>query len=87
MYKEKIATLEGEIWKIVQEELDEREFRLAEMEARKVENILNHEDEILNKPKKQWIESFREKLVRQNVKVKQPPHRGKRAGSNQRRYK
>jgi ATP-dependent RNA helicase DDX27 len=52
LYKNKIGTLEREITKIVDEEFYERELRLAEMEARKADNIINHKEEIEHRPRR-----------------------------------
>jgi hypothetical protein len=64
MYKDKIVSLEKEISNLVMEEHYEREIRKAEMESRKLDNILNHEEEINHRPKKKWIETFKDKLIR-----------------------
>jgi ATP-dependent RNA helicase DDX27 len=43
------------IKEIFEEEQLEKEMRKAEMEANKTKNMIDHYDEIYNKPKKEWI--------------------------------
>lgn len=51
-FKDKIYQLEDDIFRILREEHEERELRKAEMEAQKAENMLTHDEEIFNRPKK-----------------------------------
>ncbi|KAG1656121.1 hypothetical protein FOA52_007820 [Chlamydomonas sp. UWO 241] len=51
----------GDIWRIQKEEREEKDMRKAEMEANKMENMLEHEDEIRARPPKTWFQSEREK--------------------------
>ena len=39
----------------------ERFIRKAEMEADKVQNLMTHKEEIMNRPKKTWFQTYREK--------------------------
>ncbi|KAJ3571805.1 hypothetical protein NPX13_g5257 [Xylaria arbuscula] len=50
----KIEELEDEITAIAREEKEERQFAQAEMQIRKGENIVMHEDEIKARPKRTW---------------------------------
>jgi ATP-dependent RNA helicase DDX27 len=60
-WKEKIIKNRKDVWDILREEKQEKELRLAEMEANKAENLLEHEDEIFSRPKKTWFQTLREK--------------------------
>ena len=44
-----------------QEEREDKELRLAEMEATKAQNLLDHEDEIKARPKRSWFLSAMDK--------------------------
>eukprot|EP01017_Pseudomicrothorax_dubius_P050021 TRINITY_DN9398_c0_g1_i3.p1 TRINITY_DN9398_c0_g1~~TRINITY_DN9398_c0_g1_i3.p1 ORF type:complete len:316 (+),score=81.04 TRINITY_DN9398_c0_g1_i3:359-1306(+) len=60
-YGQRVQELETEIRKIHDEEKVEREIRKAEMEATKAQNLLKYEDEIVSRPKREWIVSNSEK--------------------------
>lgn len=45
-YSRKVASLEGDITAILQEERVEKELRTAEMQAGKAENLIKHHKEI-----------------------------------------
>ncbi|KAL6555448.1 DEAD-box ATP-dependent RNA helicase 28 [Orobanche gracilis] len=56
-----IEQMEGRISVILQEEREEMEIRKAEMEAKKVENMILHKDEIYSRPKRTWFTTEKEK--------------------------
>lgn len=55
-YEAKVASLESAVEEMVQDEEAERLARRVEMEADKAENLLAHEDEIKNRPARQWFQ-------------------------------
>lgn len=72
-----------DIKNIISEEMEEKELRIAEMEAHRAENLMVYEDEIKLKPKRTWFMSERDKkdlkektlkklLKKDNAKEKQP---------------
>lgn len=56
-----IRNVHIDIKNIVSEEMEEKEIRIAEMEANRAENLIVHEDEIRLKPKRTWFMSERDK--------------------------
>lgn len=56
-----IEELEDEIAAIAREEKEERQLAQAEMQIRKGENIVLHEDEIKARPKRTWFETQADK--------------------------
>ncbi|KAL6720393.1 nucleolar DEAD-box protein required for synthesis of 60S ribosomal subunit [Lecanora helva] len=59
----KCAALDAEVEEILKEEKEEKLLSGAEMQVRKSENLMKHEDEIKARPKRTWFESEREKLL------------------------
>jgi ATP-dependent RNA helicase DDX27 len=57
----KISAWEDDVDRVLQAERVERELRIAEMEASKAENLLEHEHEILGRPARTWFMSKEEK--------------------------
>ncbi|KAI0805361.1 P-loop containing nucleoside triphosphate hydrolase protein [Xylaria sp. FL0064] len=57
----RIEELEDEIDAIAREEKEERQLAQAEMQIRKGENIVLHEDEIKARPKRTWFETQADK--------------------------
>lgn len=53
--------MEDEIEEILQEEKEDKLLAQAEMQVRKGENIIVHEDEIKGRPKRTWFESEHDK--------------------------
>jgi ATP-dependent RNA helicase DDX27 len=60
-WADKIAALEQDVEDILKEEKEEKVLAQAEMQVRKGENILNHEAEIMSRPKRTWFETEKEK--------------------------
>ncbi|KAI0503117.1 P-loop containing nucleoside triphosphate hydrolase protein [Xylaria bambusicola] len=57
----RIEELEDEITAIAREEKEERQLAQAEMQIRKGENMVVHEDEIKGRPKRTWFETQADK--------------------------
>ncbi|KAG0129593.1 P-loop containing nucleoside triphosphate hydrolase protein [Tuber indicum] len=64
---EKIKELDGEIEEILKEEKEEKQLQSAELQLRRGENLIKHEDEIKSRPKRTWFETQREKELREKV--------------------
>ena len=60
-WMKKIAKLEEELEEILRAEKEEKQLGQAEMHLRKGENIIDHESEIMARPKRTWFESEKEK--------------------------
>ncbi|KAI1749251.1 P-loop containing nucleoside triphosphate hydrolase protein [Xylaria castorea] len=60
-WQARIDELEDEIVAIAHEEKEERQFAQAEMQIRKGENMVLHEDEIKGRPKRTWFETQADK--------------------------
>ncbi|PWW76543.1 DEAD-domain-containing protein, partial [Tuber magnatum] len=61
---EDIKKLDDEIEEILKEEREEKQLQSAELQLRKGENLIKHEDEIKSRPKRTWFETQREKELR-----------------------
>ena len=57
----KLSGLKDEISAILGEEKEEKAIRVAEMELKKGENMIEHEEEIFGRPKRVWFQSQNEK--------------------------
>ncbi|KAI9721752.1 MAG: nucleolar DEAD-box protein required for synthesis of 60S ribosomal subunit [Candelaria pacifica] len=60
-WAKKIDDMKDEIEDVMKEEKEEKQLSQAEMQVRKGENIITHEDEIMARPKRTWFESEKEK--------------------------
>jgi ATP-dependent RNA helicase DDX27 len=56
-----VDALNDEIEEILKEEKEEKQLAQAEMQVKKGENIIIHQDEIMGRPKRTWFESEKEK--------------------------
>lgn len=56
-----LEDLSPEVEAVLKEEKEEKAMRIAEMELRKGENMLKHEEEIMSRPKRTWFATQREK--------------------------
>lgn len=59
---EQLEKLRPEVSEVLQEEQEEKTLRQADMELRKGQNMLEHEDEIYGRPARTWFQSEKEKL-------------------------
>ena len=65
-WQNKIESLEKDVVQIHIAEREEKELRKAEQEALKLQNMMDHRDEIYSRPARTWFQSKREK---ENVKL------------------
>ncbi|KAA8913756.1 P-loop containing nucleoside triphosphate hydrolase protein [Sphaerosporella brunnea] len=64
---EKLVSLEQEIEEILKEEKAEKEIQNMEMQIRRTENLVKHEDEIKGRPKRTWFETQRDKAEAKKI--------------------
>ncbi|EHK98061.1 putative ATP-dependent RNA helicase drs1 [Glarea lozoyensis 74030] len=62
-WAEKVEEMQDEIEEILKEEKEDKQLAQVEMQVRKGENMINHEDEIKGRPKRTWFESEVEKTA------------------------
>lgn len=55
--------MKDEIEEILEEEKEDKQLAQAEMQVRRGENIMTHEEEIKSRPKRTWFESEADKLT------------------------
>ncbi|KAH8815850.1 P-loop containing nucleoside triphosphate hydrolase protein [Xylogone sp. PMI_703] len=60
-WAEKVTEMEDEIKEILKDEKEEKALAQVEMQVKKGENIMAHEDEIKGRPRRTWFESEHEK--------------------------
>jgi len=63
----KVENMQDEIEEILVEEKEDKQLAQAEMEVRRGENIIVHEDEIKGRPRRTWFESEQEKRAAKEV--------------------
>ncbi|KAL9116808.1 MAG: hypothetical protein Q9187_006663, partial [Circinaria calcarea] len=59
----RLEGLEAEVEAILKEEKEEKQLGQAEMHLRRGENMIDHQAEILSRPKRTWFESEKEKQI------------------------
>ena len=87
-YREKISSIEQDVNKIKAQEREEKELRVAVMEANKTANMIEYEEDIQNRPRRTWFQSQEEKKRRamnpdddaEKDNAKDAKGRGKRRG-------
>lgn len=57
----RVEALRDEVATILQEEKEEKQIRQAEMELKKGQNMIEHQDEIFSRPARTWFQSEKEK--------------------------
>lgn len=57
----KLEDMQQDIDEILQEEKEEKQLAQAEMQVTRGSNLINHESEIMSRPKRTWFESERDK--------------------------
>jgi ATP-dependent RNA helicase DDX27 len=62
-WAEKVESMQEEIEEILVEEKEDKQLAQAEMQVKRGENIIVHEDEIKGRPKRTWFESEHEKRL------------------------
>jgi ATP-dependent RNA helicase DDX27 len=60
-WADKVAAMKEEIEEVLDEEQEDKQLAQAEMQVRRGENIIAHEDEIKGRPKRTWFESEQDK--------------------------
>ncbi|KAM7186914.1 P-loop containing nucleoside triphosphate hydrolase protein [Naviculisporaceae sp. PSN 640] len=60
-WQAQIDEMEGEIEEILKEEKAEKQLQQVEMQVKKGENLIRHEEEIMGRPKRTWFETQKEK--------------------------
>ncbi|WEW54839.1 nucleolar DEAD-box protein required for synthesis of 60S ribosomal subunit [Emydomyces testavorans] len=64
----RVDEMQSEVEEVLQEETQEKQLAQAEMQATRGQNLIQHESEIMSRPKRTWFETEREK--------QQAKHRG-----------
>lgn len=64
-----IAGLAETIKEIYQEEKEDKEMNSAEMEIRKAQNQMDHEEEIMSRPARTWFQSEKEKKKSKGILI------------------
>ncbi|TDL28452.1 DEAD-domain-containing protein [Rickenella mellea] len=67
----KLDGLKDEIAEVLKEEKEEKALRQAEMEIRKGQNIIDHEEEIHSRPARTWFQSGKEKRKAEETSKKE----------------
>ncbi|KAI9870906.1 MAG: nucleolar DEAD-box protein required for synthesis of 60S ribosomal subunit [Pleopsidium flavum] len=62
-WAKKVEDMQDEIEAVMKEEKEEKQLSQAEMQVKRGENIITHEDEIMARPKRTWFESEKEKRI------------------------
>ncbi|CAL1695875.1 unnamed protein product [Somion occarium] len=60
-WAQKLEDLKDEISEVLREEKEEKQFRQAEMELKKGQNLIEHEAEIYSRPARTWFQTGKEK--------------------------
>ncbi|GAX73223.1 hypothetical protein CEUSTIGMA_g676.t1 [Chlamydomonas eustigma] len=60
-WQAKVEGSHGDVWRVLKMEREEKELRQAEMEASKMQNMLEHEVEIKGRPARTWFQTERQK--------------------------
>ncbi|KAK7694635.1 nucleolar DEAD-box protein required for synthesis of 60S ribosomal subunit [Cerrena zonata] len=60
-WSQKLEALKDEISEVMREEKEEKQFRQAEMELKKGQNMIEHEAEIFSRPARTWFQSEKDK--------------------------
>lgn len=60
-WADKVEKMQDEIEEILKEESEDKQLAQVEMQVRKGENIMTHEEEIKGRPKRTWFETEKEK--------------------------
>ncbi|OAX42987.1 DEAD-domain-containing protein [Rhizopogon vinicolor AM-OR11-026] len=60
-WAKRIEALKDEVTTVLQEEKEEKQIRQAEMELRKGQNMIEHQDEIFSRPARTWFQTEKEK--------------------------
>mmetsp|Transcript_24741 Transcript_24741/g.41045 ORF Transcript_24741/g.41045 Transcript_24741/m.41045 type:complete len:748 (-) Transcript_24741:254-2497(-) len=72
---EKIAEMETQVAAVLEEESEEKALRVAEMEANKAQNLIEHESEIMGRPRRSWFQTEGQKAAAKEASKQQPTSR------------
>jgi len=70
-WSSKLDALKKEIAEILEEEKEEKQLRQAEMELKKGQNMIEHEEEIYSRPARTWFQSGKDKSKAQALSKEQ----------------
>jgi len=76
---DRIAELEAEVEEVLNGEYEDKALRVAEMEATKAVNVLEHRDEIYGRPARSWFQTNDEK----EASAKRSKHEGPTAARSE----
>jgi ATP-dependent RNA helicase DDX27 len=68
-WSDKLVELKDEISDVLREEKEEKQIRRAEMELKKGQNIIDHQNEIFSRPARTWFQTGKEKKAAQCMPV------------------
>ncbi|KAL9716227.1 nucleolar DEAD-box protein required for synthesis of 60S ribosomal subunit [Leucoagaricus gongylophorus] len=60
-WSDKLVELKDEVSEVLREEKEEKQILQAEMELRKSQNMIDHQDEIFSRPARTWFQSEKDK--------------------------
>ncbi|ELU10207.1 hypothetical protein CAPTEDRAFT_141736, partial [Capitella teleta] len=61
-FREKIDSLESEITAIERQEVEEKEMRITELKVNKAQKMIEHQEEIMSRPKRGWFQTHNERM-------------------------
>ncbi|OZJ03277.1 hypothetical protein BZG36_03740 [Bifiguratus adelaidae] len=79
-FRAKVDDLTEDVKAVLQEEKEERALRQAEMEVKKSENMMEHQDEIFSRPARTWFQSEKDKKKAAKAADPSKPARDKMSG-------
>ena len=60
-WSDKLVELKDEVSEVLHEEREEKQIRQVEMELKKGQNMIDHQDEIFSRPARTWFQSKKDK--------------------------
>ena len=60
-WSDKLVELKDEVSEVLHEEREEKQIRQVEMELKKGQNVIDHQDEIFSRPARTWFQSKKDK--------------------------
>ncbi|XP_006454358.1 hypothetical protein AGABI2DRAFT_114110 [Agaricus bisporus var. bisporus H97] len=66
-WSDKLVELKDEITHVLREEKEEKQMRKAEMELKKGQNLIEHQNEIFSRPARTWFQTGQEKKASQTI--------------------
>ncbi|XP_072013558.1 probable ATP-dependent RNA helicase DDX27 [Amphiura filiformis] len=79
-YRDKIESMEKDVYKVLKLEQAERELRISELQVHKAQNMIDHHDEIMSRPKRTWFQSHKARMQEkesQRLDQSRNPKKGK----------